>query len=160
MDRELRKHPRIPTNENCSLRFVESDHQIDATTFCIATHGLGISLVDPRRGIYAVGENVKVVISVDGESTELCGTLAWARRAQSHTIHIGIRLDLVHVVPPSSYLRWVEQRYITLRTQSLELGSELAFQRKISLRTYQDALDLQARDGGHLEEHLRQLSAG
>ncbi len=158
MNRKFRRHPRIPTNQICSLRRTMGDQHVNATTFCVATHGLGLWVVEPDREQYNEGDLVTVSLPVEGRLTDLRGLVAWAETANNATLNIGIRF--AHdMAPPDSYVRWVGDKYIALRRESMAIGGELAFQRRISLRTYQDALDRQARDGGYLEEHLLQLVA-
>ncbi len=159
MDRELRKHPRVPTNQSCSLRRNHRGHRTKATTFCVATHGLGLWLVEPDAGMYGVGEDITVSIPVEDELTELTGRIAWTQRGSNQTLNVGIHFAANPIVAPSSYLQWVETLYTSLRERSMALGGDLAFQRKISLRTYQDVLDRQARDGGYLREHLQRLGS-
>ncbi len=158
MDRKFRRHPRIPIHQICTLRFANGDRHVNATTFCIATHGLGLWIVDPDRELYTAGDGVAVSLPVEGRLTELRGVIAWSEVAKNETLNVGVRFTS-ETVPPDAYVQWVGDQYIALRRDSMEIGSELAFQRKISLRTYQDALDRQARDGGYLEEHLLQLVA-
>ena len=157
MERELRKHPRVPSDDACALVSAESSQRVDGRTFCVATHGLGLWLADVETGIYVPGERVVVAIAVGREIAELGGTIAWIRRVPNRTLNVGIEFATSPVVAPASYLQWVGRRLTSLRAHSLALGGNLARQRKISLRTFQEALDQQARDGGDLHEHLQRL---
>lgn len=159
MDRELRKHPRIPINKNCSLRFTGSGLRVDATTFNVATHGMGLNVNESNRDAVGIGDEVTISIPIVGERIELGGTISWVQGTENRAVHMGICFDADPVVAPAPYLQWVEDCFASLREQSMARGGEMAFQRQISLRTYQEALDHQARDGGDLEEHLQQLIA-
>ena len=156
MTQDLRKHPRVPTNLACSLRVSESRDPVPATTVSVATEGLGLCLGQSDSEACNVGADVTVALPLGTELTELDGRIVWIRQAEDGTSILGIQLSSgPEMVPAPYYQTWVAQRYDSLRQESLALGGELAAQRAITLRSLQQALDDQARDGGNLSAHLQ-----
>ena len=154
MEKELRKHPRVPANLPCSLLFAGSDDELTAYAFSIASEGLGVQL-DRRPAVsLAVGETVTIALDLEGSLANVEGRIAWIQRAPNRSCSIGVHLSRQPASAIQSYEDWVEQRFAALREDSFELGGSLAADRVISLRVLQRALDDQARDGGFLCDHL------
>lgn len=160
MGRELRKHPRVPANLPCSLRYAGDTDAVRASAFSVASHGLGVHLDADHSSSLAVGTTVTIVLELEANRALVMGTIAWMQRAPNRSCSIGVRLRSQAAGDVHPYEAWVARRYSVLRRESFELGGTLAADRMISLRALQRALDNQARDGGYLCDHLSDASAG
>lgn len=159
MHRDLRKYPRVPTNLACSLRGAEKSAPVHATTLTVSTEGLGLCLKQADAAACEVGADVTVSIPLGAELTDLDGRIIWIGTGNNDTSILGVQLASTPELAPAPYYQtWVEQRFETLRQESMALGGDLAGQREITLRALQQALDDQARDGGNLTEHLQRLA--
>ncbi len=154
MERELRKHPRVPAKLACSLFCDKADDAIAAYCFSVASRGIGVLVEADSLVPLAVGETVTVALEL--ERMDVVGSIAWIQHAPNRSWSFGVQLH-----PESQnaahYEDWVAERFAALREESLKLGGTLAGDRLITLRALQRALDDQARDGGFLSDHLSSL---
>ena len=154
MGRELRNHPRVPTNWPCSLQSTENDDAVKAHAFSVANQGLGVQVDADSNVSLAVGETVTIALELETDEALVVGTVAWVQRTPNRSCCIGVKLSPQSPREVHPYKAWVAERFASLREESLQLGGTLAADRLITLRALQQALDDQARDGGFLCDHL------
>lgn len=115
--------------------------------------GLDIAVDD-----VAEGDEVRLTFRADAEAIEIPARIVW-RHPGGRATSAGavVALDAAPADVPATYAAWLIEHLRRARAEALRLGACLALQRRISLRTLQEALDVQAVTGGPLDDALRSI---